>query len=173
MKLVDFLQGKWLGHPLHPAIVHVPVGAWVAACALDVAARLGASSPLLPRLALYCVLAGLVTVLAAVPTGLAEWSAIKTEKPAWKVALLHLVLNLCAALTWAANLGVRWPARTQSQPVSNAVLLTSLVATAFLLAGGYVGTRLVSDYGIGVARLSKKKWRDLAARGGARLPEPK
>ena len=25
-----FLQGKWLGHPLHPAMVHLPTGAWTA-----------------------------------------------------------------------------------------------------------------------------------------------
>ena len=26
VKLVDILQGKWLGHPLHPAVVHLPLG---------------------------------------------------------------------------------------------------------------------------------------------------
>ena len=36
MKLLEILQGKWLGHPLHPAIVHVPIGLWTVACQLDV-----------------------------------------------------------------------------------------------------------------------------------------
>lgn len=31
----NFLHGKWLGHPLHPALTDVPVGAWTAALALD------------------------------------------------------------------------------------------------------------------------------------------
>jgi uncharacterized membrane protein len=31
----SFLQGKWLGHPLHPALVHIPVGAWTAALIFD------------------------------------------------------------------------------------------------------------------------------------------
>ena len=31
MSLKDLLQGKWLGHPLHPALVHVPTGLWPAA----------------------------------------------------------------------------------------------------------------------------------------------
>ena len=39
--LKNFLQGKWLGHPLHAALVHVPVGGWLVACALDVSVWVG------------------------------------------------------------------------------------------------------------------------------------
>ena len=31
----NFLHGTWLGHPLHPALTDVPLGAWTAAAALD------------------------------------------------------------------------------------------------------------------------------------------
>jgi hypothetical protein len=31
--LRDFLHGVWLGHPLHPALVDVPIGAWLSAAA--------------------------------------------------------------------------------------------------------------------------------------------
>ena len=33
--LKDFLHGSWLGHPLHPVMVQVPVGAWASAGVLD------------------------------------------------------------------------------------------------------------------------------------------
>src|SRR2546426_7600374 len=33
--LKDFLNGVWLGHPLHPAITDVPIGAFVVALVLD------------------------------------------------------------------------------------------------------------------------------------------
>src|SRR5262245_66597870 len=33
----DFLHGTWLGHPLHPAVTDVPLGAWTAALVLDAA----------------------------------------------------------------------------------------------------------------------------------------
>src|SRR5207237_1206187 len=26
--LLNFLKGKWLGHPLHPILVHVPMAMW-------------------------------------------------------------------------------------------------------------------------------------------------
>ena len=28
--LIDFLKGKWLKHPLHPIVVHVPMAMWPA-----------------------------------------------------------------------------------------------------------------------------------------------
>ena len=35
--LQDLLHGTWLGHPLHPALTDVPLGAWTAAMVLDAA----------------------------------------------------------------------------------------------------------------------------------------
>src|SRR3954451_22421285 len=34
-RLRDVLHGVWLGHPLHPMMVQVPVGAWTSAALLD------------------------------------------------------------------------------------------------------------------------------------------
>jgi hypothetical protein len=31
----NFLHGTWLGHPLHPVLTDVPIGAWTTALALD------------------------------------------------------------------------------------------------------------------------------------------
>ena len=31
----NFLHGTWLGHPLHPVLTDIPVGAWTAAQVLD------------------------------------------------------------------------------------------------------------------------------------------
>ena len=173
MKLVDFLQGKWLGHPLHPALVHVPIGAWIAACGFDLFVRFGGGSPALARVSLYCVGAGLLLALLAVPTGLADWSSIKKEKPAWKLGLYHLLLNALAAIAWAVNFGLRWKAIDTAEPVTQAVLVTSIAGTLLVVFGGYLGSLMVFDHGVSVARISKKKWRDIAVRGGARVPPEK
>lgn len=174
MKLVEFLQGKWLSHPLHPAIVHVPVGAWTIACALDVITWFNGNQFLM-GMAFWCVGFGLAGALLAVPPGVADWSAIKKEKPAWKLGLYHMVLNLVAALVWAANLGLRYTEVSRAKDVvpetTVAVLGTSVVGTVLLLVSAYLGTLMVSDHGIGVARTSKKKWRKIAQRGGAHVPE--
>ena len=170
MKLIEFLQGKWLGHPLHPALVHLPVGAWCSACVLDAIALAGAPNLEIARLALYFVGAGLFVALLAVPTGIADWSGIKREKPAWKLGLWHLVLNAIAALVWCGNLGLRLPALHSAEPVTRPILLTSVLGTLLIAGSGYLGKLMVYDHGISVARRSKKKWRALAQRGGARVP---
>lgn len=176
VKFVEFLQGKWLGHPLHPAIVHVPVGGWLLACALDVFTLAAGSRPAMIELAFWCVGMGLVGALVAVPLGIADWSGIKKEKPAWKLGFYHMILNLIAALVWAVNFGLRYSMRAGADAVpqvTTPIFVTTFVGTGLLLVSAYLGSLMVSDHGIGVARNSKKKWRAIAVRGGARVPEEK
>jgi uncharacterized membrane protein len=174
MKLVEFLQGKWLGHPLHAALVHVPVGGWFVACALDVSMRLGVGGVIAGRVALWCVGIGLVGAMLAVPPGVADWSSIKKEKPAWKLGLYHLLLNGGATLLWAVNFGLRYTQRTDAIPeVTAPILSTSVLGTALVFISAYIGSLMVFDHGISVARTSKKKWRQVAIQAGSRVPEEK
>jgi uncharacterized membrane protein len=173
MKLLDFLQGKWLGHPLHPAIVHVPVGLWPTATVLDLIVYFGEGNVILARLALYAAAFGLVVALLAVPPGLADWKPIKREKPAWKLAVYHMLLNVGAVLFWGVNLALRLTLEPTTTPISGAILATSLAGTFLVLVGGYLGSLLVFEHGISVARQSKRKWRQIAIRGGAKVPEEK
>lgn len=173
MKLIDFLQGKWLGHPLHPALVHLPLGLWFLAAVFDVFAALDVGVAVLTRLSFYCVIGGLLGAFAAVPTGVADWSPIKKEKTAWRLGLYHMLLNFVAIFVWAANLGLRLQTFEKSPAVTTPILVTSLLGATLLLVSGYIGSRMVFDHGVSVGRLSKKKWRAIATRGGARLPEEK
>jgi uncharacterized membrane protein len=168
VKLVDFLQGKWLSHPLHPAIVHLPIGAWFAACALDLAVAAGWSHGGPRHLALYCVVFGLAGAALAIPPGLADWAGIKREKPAWKLALYHLLLNVAATIVWVVNAVLRV---RSDEPTTPAIIVTSVTGTLLVLVSGYLGSLLVFDHGVSVARQSKQKWRRIAEQGGARLPK--
>ncbi len=169
MKLSEILQGKWLGHPLHAALVHVPVGAWIVACGLDLAWFAGwIASPIALRLAHYAVAFGLLGALVAVGPGLADWLQIKPGKPAKKIGVYHLLLNAAAAAMWGVNFVLRLDT---PDAVTTPILLTSFAGTALLLVGAYLGSLMVYDQGIGVARYSKKELRQRAVRGGSRVPE--
>jgi uncharacterized membrane protein len=168
----DFLQGKWLGHPLHPILVHIPTALWPAALVFDLLSWFGVGGNALVRAATYAILVGLVVALAAVPTGIADWSGIKRERPAWKIGLIHMLLNLAVIIVWAINLYLRWGTRDVADRVGTVPLLLSIVGTVVLLVSGYLGGRLVYDYGISVARNSKEEWRRVAEAGGARMPAP-
>jgi uncharacterized membrane protein len=166
----EFLQGRWLGHPLHALLVHVPTALWPAALVFDLLALAGIGGEAMVRTAFYAILFGLVMALLAVPAGLADWSDIKPEKPARKLGLYHMGLNLLIWTLWALNLAWRWQLPDTAQAPPLGAVFLSLVANALLLISGYLGGRMVYHYGISVARGSKQRWRKLAEAGHARLP---
>src|SRR5438067_10918496 len=85
-RMKNWLHGVWLGHPLHPALTDVPIGAWTVGFLLDV---VGAEE--------QADAAMTIGALAAVPTalaGAADWSDM--DPPARRVGLVHALLNTFA-----------------------------------------------------------------------------
>lgn len=167
----SFLQGNWLGHPLHGLFVHLPLGLWPAALLFDLLSVLGIGGPVIARVAFFAMLTGVVVALAAMVTGLADWLDIKPDKPAWKLGLYHLGLNGVAWVLWAINAGWRWTVPATQTQVTTGQALLSLAATAILIVSAYLGGRMVYAYGVSVGRVSKARWRKAAQAGGARLAE--
>jgi uncharacterized membrane protein len=168
--LLDFLKGKWLGHPLHPILVHIPMAMWPSALVFDVLSERHVAGNIMVRLSFYSIAFGLAAALLAAPTGLVDWSGIKKEKPARKIGLYHLSPNLGAVVLFAVNLYLRWPTFRDATEVDPIPLLLSAIGTLILIGSAYLGGRMVYEYGISVARMSKKRWRKMAEAGGANLP---
>jgi nitrite reductase/ring-hydroxylating ferredoxin subunit len=94
----DFLHGTWLGHPLHPVMMHVPVGAWTSAGVLDLVPRLRPAAT---------VLIG-TGVAAAVPTALSgavDWS--EQDIGVKRLGVLHAAANTVALGLYATALVAR------------------------------------------------------------------
>jgi uncharacterized membrane protein len=167
---LDLLKGKWLKHPLHPIIVHVPMAMWPSALIFDLLSQWQIGGNALVRLSFYAIIFGLVASLLAVPTGVLDWSGIKKEKPAWKIGLYHMMLNLIVALLFAINFGLRMQDFREATTVARIPLGLSFIGTGLLIGSAYLGGRMVYTYGINVARMSKAKWRKIAEAAGANLP---
>ena len=168
--LLNFLKGTWLGHPLHPILVHIPMAMWPGALIFDLLSQWGIGGNAVVLLSFYAIVFGLIASLLAVPTGVVDWSGVKKEKPAWKIGLYHMILNLLVAVIFAINLGLRAQTYREATQVAGKPLLLSIVGTALLIGSAYLGGRMVYEYGINVVRMSKKKWRQIAEAGGANLP---
>src|SRR5437764_8848638 len=69
----NFLHGVWLGHPLHPVLTDIPIGAWTAAVVLD--AMEAAGNRDCARGADLAVQIGLAGAVASAVTGLTDWQA--------------------------------------------------------------------------------------------------
>lgn len=94
----DVLHGVWLGHPLHPALAQVPLGAWMSAGLLDA----------LPGNRKEADLLIATGIAAAVPTalaGAADWS--EGEIGQQRVGAVHAVLNSAALVLYAGSLFAR------------------------------------------------------------------
>lgn len=92
--VLDVLRGRWLGHPLHPVLVTVPIGAWMAVPVLDLTGQRIAAQRL--------VAFGIAAALPASITGLAEYTTLDTAQR--RVAVVHMAANTvslgCLARSW-------------------------------------------------------------------------
>jgi uncharacterized membrane protein len=69
---LDFLKGRWLKHPLHPIVVHVPMAMWPSALIFDLLSQWQIGWNAVVRLSFYAIIFGLVASLLAFNAGLAN-----------------------------------------------------------------------------------------------------
>lgn len=94
----DALHGTWLGHPLHPVLVQLPVGAWVSAALLD------AVPPLRPA-ATVLIGTGIVASGPAALSGAADWS--QQGIGVRRLGAVHAVANTVALGCYVGSLVAR------------------------------------------------------------------
>lgn len=153
--LKDILQGKPLRHPLHPFLVHFPIGLFVLSLLLDLGAWLWPEISGLPAGALYTMAAGVALALVAAVPGFVDYTAIRRDHPARKIAIAHMVLNLLVVGLYAVNLGLRnYQARNAAPSPVPQVL--SVIAVGMLAVSGHLGGKLIFDNGIAVGRHRRK-----------------
>lgn len=138
--------------PLHPALVHLPIALLPLSAVLDVASWIAtAGNPIWVRGAFIAIVAGIVTGLLAGVVGMVDYTDIRDDHPAKKVATLHMVLNLVALGLFGMGAGLRYgdldAGKTATLP-----FVVSLVALAVLSYSGYLGGHLVYADGVGVGR---------------------
>ncbi|MEV5546555.1 Rieske (2Fe-2S) protein [Streptomyces sp. NPDC052309] len=99
----DLLHGRWLGHPVHPLMVQVPIGSWLSAAVLDL--RPGRS-----READLLVGVGLAAAAPAALAGAVDWAELHRQH--MRVGLVHALTNTAAVVLYGASLVCRLTGRT-------------------------------------------------------------
>jgi nitrite reductase/ring-hydroxylating ferredoxin subunit/uncharacterized membrane protein len=133
----DLLSGTWLGHPLHPVLTDIPIGAWTSAFFLDVVGGERAADA-------ARTLVGL-GVIAAVPTAVSGWSDwADTDGEERTVGLSHAIGNVVATALYGAS----WLARKCGRRGLGIAL--AMAGSGMATGTAYLGGHLVYGRGIGV-----------------------
>jgi len=130
------LEGRWLGHAVHPFLTDLPIGAWASASLLDV---LGGeeSRPAARKL----IGLGLVAAVPTVLTGAAEWAL--TSGGARRVGVVHAGANAGAFVLYGAS----WVARRRGRHRRGVTY--ALAGGGLAGVGGYLGGHLAIARGVG------------------------
>jgi hypothetical protein len=134
------LGGSWLGHPVHPLAVQLPIGLWLSSAVLDL---LGGHKG-----ARQLIGAGLMAVPTAVATGLVDWSTLDVRSR--RVGVIHALANVTASACFLSSYRCRGRG---GNVAGGGWTLLGLMAVA---AGGALGGHLSYAQGAGVYRWSRR-----------------
>lgn len=149
----DALYGVWLGHPLHPAVVTMPIGFWTTTTMLDAMGE--------EKFADLSLKLGVVTALGAAASGAAQWQDTYNQEKPKRLGALHATLNIAATGLYGAS----WVARSNGRRSTGVTLSTLGFGLANVSA--WLGGDLSYNLGIGVNRIAFEQppadWTDVAA----------
>lgn len=132
--LRDLLHGLPLGHPLHPLMVQVPLGAWTSAAVLDCLPGTGKASTALVAL-------GLATAGPSALAGYVDFSELHEQQQ--RVGVVHSTANLLAVGLYAGSL----LQRLSGAPGRGKAL--GLLGLTVVMAGGWLGGHLAFRQAVG------------------------
>jgi nitrite reductase/ring-hydroxylating ferredoxin subunit/uncharacterized membrane protein len=138
----DFLNGTWLGHPVHAALTDVPIGVMTVAIVLDLIGQ--------PIAADVSVLVGVLSIVATAVTGLADYTDV--DGTARSRATVHATVMTTALVVFLISLLIR--AGNPADRVAPIVLL--VIGYLLLTIGAEIGGDLV--YLIGT-HVNRHAWR--------------
>ena len=158
-QLRNFLNGTWLGEPLHVVLTDVPVGAWTVAMVFDAMDLIYDRK----RFAQGCEISiaiGLLGAAGAAVTGATDWSDV--DPPARRLGLIHGLLNLSGAALFATSLLCR---KKKSKDIGR---IAGVLGYAVMAYAAHLGGKMVYEQRVGVDRTNGQAFPDEFA---AVLPE--
>ncbi len=145
-QVADVLHGRWLGHPLHAALVDATVGAWFLGSVLD-CIGLALRHKGVEKCADRLIDLGNAAAVPTAVSGLADFTTIPDE--AMASGATHGLLNACGFVCNLLSAGAR---KSGLRPLG---VLLSAVATGGVLASAWLGGEMVYRYKVGVDRTRK------------------
>ena len=137
--LKDLLSGTWLGHPAHPLLTDVVVGAWTSAFFLDLLPDERAAQGADDLIAI-----GVVVAVPTAAAGLSDWAELFGEQR--RLGSFHAAGNFTALSLQTLS----WLARRSGKRGRGKLL--SLAAMGAAVVSAYLGGHIGFTRGVGVNR---------------------
>jgi uncharacterized membrane protein len=150
------------GHPIHPGLVAIPIGAFTVTLIADIVAwrtgNLGWGDA-----ARYALLVGVVGALAAALFGFIDYFKVTMSEAGFRVARLHMILNLAAVTLFAVSLWLRY---RDADGWCLSGFLVSTLAFLIISGSGYLGGELVFKHKVGVLETADREATELGQKTG-------
>jgi uncharacterized membrane protein len=159
---LSFLWRGLPGHPLHPPLTDLVIGAYAFAALAATADVLGISEAAATHAWWLAVFGGLLFTVPTAITGFADWLQIQTGTPLWRTATAHMIVNLTGSAVFLAALLVGKESFDSGDITAGPYVLT-LVGLATIWLGGWLGGSIVFVHGMRVLNLLDEPARRAAA----------
>lgn len=147
----NFLNGTWLGEPLHVVLTDVPIGAWTTALVFD-GLEMFSDRAAFATAADTAVAIGIAGALGAAATGLTDWQ--DADAPARRLGMIHGLLNVSGTALFATSFIAR---RRKSRTVGRILGALGYGVMAF---AAHLGGKMVYEYRVGVDRTAGQTFPD-------------
>lgn len=141
--IADLLHGVWLGHPLHPLLTDVTIGAWSFAALFDALSIVMPFRRSTRDTADALTTLGIVTAIPTTAAGLTDYSTIKQD--AVQYGFLHGILNVTGLMLYLLS------RRARSHNHRLTGIWFSLLGLATLTAASWLGGEMVYRQRVGVS----------------------
>jgi nitrite reductase/ring-hydroxylating ferredoxin subunit/uncharacterized membrane protein len=142
-KIRNFVNGTWLGEPLHVVLTDVPIGAWTVAITFDALDLIGNRREF-SLAADTSITVGLLGAVGAAVTGITDWSDI--DPPARRLGLIHGLLNVGVTALFATSLILR------KRKLRTGGRVSAALGYALLSWSAHLGGKMVYEQRVGVDR---------------------
>lgn len=139
------------GHPYHPMLVTVPIGAWVISLGFDIASHVASRPAFLTEGSEWLIAIGVAGAIAAGLVGFLDLAVIPPGTRAFRTACTHMCINVTLIVAYGVDFGLRYHSYAHGSPVNGTMIALSAACVAALAVSSYLGGKLTYRYGVRVA----------------------
>jgi uncharacterized membrane protein len=162
---VSYLWHGLPGHPLHPPLTDVTIGAYSFASIAAVLSKVGVADHSFAKAWWLALVVALASSALTVLSGLLDWLTITWGSELWKTATLHALTMVTATVCFVLAIVFGHGGYVRGAVTTGSFVLT-LVGFVALTAGGWLGGAITYVHGMRVLSLVDEK----ATRAAAPLP---